>query len=144
MTDEFEEILSELGIDDAEYAVVDEANSSPTDLESPIHEIELLGASPYAGLKIRYGKVSLTPSGDPDSEEGSATMSFDYEVTNVEEERAAALEESEHFQNYIGELLHYIIVKSFQTGDYRIGGSSDTTDSAGTPDTDDDTEESSP
>lgn len=141
MTDEFEDILSELGIDEAEYTIVEEAKSSPTDLESPIHEIELLGGSPYAGLKIRYGKVSLTPSGDPDSGEGSATMSFDYEVTNVDEDRAKSLEDSEYFQKYVGKLLHYIIVKSFQTGDYKIGGS-DTTDS-GAPDSDDNTEESS-
>jgi hypothetical protein len=123
LTDEerqaYEEIIEEIGIKDSDFEVVDPAEEVDTELEDPIHEIQIKADNSYKGLKIRYGKITITPEGD---EDGSATMSFDYEVTNVDDDEKSKLEKDEEFTNFAGRLLHYIVVQSFRTGEYRIGG----------------------
>lgn len=121
MSTEYADIIEELGIKDSDYCIVDPEESVPTDLDSPIHEIEITADNPWKGLRVRYGRVTLTPS-DEANQTGEATLSFDCEVTNVEEEIASEIDKDEDLGEFLGRMLHHIIIKSFETGDYRIGG----------------------
>lgn len=121
MSTEYADIIEELGIEDSDYRIVDPEDNGLTDLDFPIHEIEITADNPWKGLRVRYGRVTLTPSGEVD-QTGEATLSFDYEVINVEEEIASEIDKDEDLGGFLGRMLHHIIIKSFETGDYRIGG----------------------
>lgn len=122
---EIDHILSEIGISDDDYEVLDPENAGDTDPQ--FSEIVLRGENEWKGARIRYGTVSAKVSDEVDDGSGDvyATLSFDYQVTNATEELALQLEKDEEFNDYVGRVLHHIILTSFDSGDYRIGKPSD-------------------
>jgi len=128
MTDdqELEEIISEIVVTDDDFMYVEEAQG---DDYNPGATAKIrLKREPFDGTIIRYLEVTVTPEGNDD---GSAKMSFEYEITSSKAGNAKELEQSDEFNEFIGKLLHFIIIRSFQTGEYKIGS-----------DSNDDTEES--
>lgn len=130
---ETQEILEEIGITDSDFQYVDdEQGEDPPDTTAKIR----LMSDPYRGTIIRYNRVYITP--DPDGD-GNVTMSFEYTICNALDSEKQQLEESSEFQDFIGRVLHYIIVRSFQTGEYKIGSRTD--DDQSDSDSDNDLEE---
>lgn len=95
--------------------------------ESDFSEIRIHGNHGWDGVQIRYGAVSAVEQPDSDN----AKLTFDFFVTNRDENTAANLEHDPGFQQYAGDILVHIITTAFEQGEYRIG-----------PDRDDNSEES--
>ena len=129
---EMEEILDEIGVTESDFQYVDDdQGEDPPDTTAKIR----LTREPFSGIIIRYNRVTINPESEG---RGEATMSFDYQLCNATESEQAELEKSDEFNQFIGKVLHYIIVRSFQSGDYKIGSR---TDDQSNPDSDDDFEE---
>ena len=110
-----------LEVNEMDYEVV-----PPLEGESPdsMYEI-LLKKEPWTGVRIRYGSVtvSVDEEAEMNGEDVEATLNFDYDVIAGESE---LVEDIENLDQYAGQILHHIILTSFETGDYRIGGDNNT------------------
>lgn len=74
----------------------------------------------YEGVVYCYGKVTAKVVDEgSDEEDGFANLSFQYQI--IDEGDHEGLEQSEEFNNYIGDVLVHIIEDSFATGKYKIG-----------------------
>jgi hypothetical protein len=67
--------------------------------------IKLRNGSPYAGVIVVYGTVSIKESEELDI----ATLSFSYNIQDAGDYNVDELEGSEEFKNYLGDLLQSII-----------------------------------
>ena len=85
--------------------------------ESEFTEIRINGDHGWNGIQIRFGTVSAEE--EPNSDR--AKLSFDFFVTNRDENTAANLERDPGFQQYVGDILVHIIESAFEQGEYRIG-----------------------
>lgn len=96
------------------------------------YTLELI-TEPYLGTKYQYGNVRMRVETDENGEE-YGKLSFTWQLIEGDE----ALTESADFQNYIGDILNFIIQDAFDTGEYNIGEKSNES----TVDSNDDSEES--
>ena len=67
--------------------------------------IKFRNDSPYSGVVVVYGTVSIKESEELDS----ATLSFSYNVQDAGQFNVDELESSEEFKNYLGDVLSSII-----------------------------------
>mgnify|MGYP003628322286 CR=1 FL=1 len=102
------------GISEYDYSFVENDSSE-------FYGIKLKGSSPYAGVVVVYGTVSIKESEDADF----ATLSFSYNVQEPGTFNADELEKSEEFKNYLGDLLSVIINTHVEE---KSGNSESTTD----------------
>lgn len=100
-----------------DYEYVDDPNMD----ESYVSEIRITADNAWNGVQFRYGRISARVIDDDQAE-----LSYELTVTNKQEPEATEIEENEEFQNYVGDILHHILDKAFNNGDYRIGGNDDT------------------
>jgi len=124
---EFDEIIREIGISDSDFQYLDrdvEGADDPDAVDSTMDTtVKIrLKREPYSGIVIRYGRVSLAPPADEGSDE--AIMNFDYEIVRTDDD-TDEVELTDQFDEFIGRVLHYIILRSFQTGEYKIGRTTD-------------------
>jgi len=85
-------------IEPTEYAYVENDSSE-------FWGIKFKNDSPYSGVVVVYGTVSIKESEELDS----ATLSFSYNVQDSGPHNVDELESSEDFKNYLGDILHSII-----------------------------------
>ncbi len=85
-------------IDSTEYTYVENDASE-------FWGIKFKNDSPYSGVVVVYGTVSIKESEELDS----ATLSFSYNVQDAGPHNVDELESSEDFKNYLGDILHSII-----------------------------------
>ena len=89
-------------------------------VEKPTSELYSvrLKSGQWSGVIVTYGKVSLKVNEDKET----ATLSFQF---NVDEAPAPhnveILEESNDFNNHLGDILSHIIQNAFDTGNYKVG-----------------------
>lgn len=88
------------------------------------YTIELL-EDPHKGVKYQYGNVRLRLENEGEADEYARLM-FTWTLIDGDE----SLSEDEDFNNYIGEVLGYVIQDAFDTGNYNIGNNNDNTDSS--------------
>lgn len=67
--------------------------------------IKFRNISPYSGVIVVYGTVSIKESEELDM----ATLSFTYNVQDAGKYKIDELEKSEEFKNYLGDVLSSII-----------------------------------
>jgi hypothetical protein len=109
-------------ITDKDYSYVD--NSTTHDSQSNISEIRIDADNAWHGVQLKYGRVSAQVLENRDM----AQLSFEFNVTNQDEDVTKELENDTEFQTYIGDILTHIISSAFDNGDYRIGRDDDTDD----------------
>lgn len=90
-------------------------------LNDEFYTIELLKDN-YEGTKYQYGNVRMEVKKDTDGEE-YGQLSFDWKLIDGE----PSLENDINFQNYIGDILNFIILDAFDSGKYRIGDKDEST-----------------
>lgn len=90
-------------IDESDYTFVENDSSE-------FWGIKLRGGSPYAGVVVVYGTVSIKE----DENLGLATLSFTFNVQDAGEHNVDELDKSEEFKNYLGDLLSSIISDSIK------------------------------
>lgn len=125
---EFDEIINEIGITEADFEYLDrdvEGADDPDAVDSTMDTtVKIrLKRDPYSGIVLRYGRVSLAPPSDKGSDE--AVMNFDYEIVRTDDDAEPTDKINDQFDDFIGRVLHYIILRSFQTGEYKIGRDTD-------------------
>ena len=128
--DEFAEIIEEIGISDSDFEYLDHDVEGPDDPDAVDSTMDTtvkirLNREPYSGIVIRYGRVSVSAPEDEESDE--ATMNFDYEIIRTDDDPEVHLPDklTDQFDEFVGRVLHYIILRSFQIGEYKIGRSTD-------------------
>lgn len=87
--------------------------------EDDFYTVQLL-AGPYVGTKYQYGSVTAEVNEDTET----ATLAFKWTLIEGNED----LDSSAEFQNYIGEVLSYILEDAFDSGKYNMGSNDDTND----------------
>jgi len=107
-------------ITDKDYSYVD--NQGAYADKSEVTEIRIDADNAWHGVQLKYGSVTARTLDDQDM----AELSFDFNVTNQDEDVTKELENDTEFQTYIGDILTHIISSAFDNGDYRIGGDDDT------------------
>lgn len=83
---------------DNEYKIVEHPDSD-------FYAIQLIDPSPWAGVRFIYGTVSIKESPEIDM----ATLSFSYNINDPGDFDHDDLKEDEGFNNYIGEILGFIL-----------------------------------
>ena len=72
----------------------------------------------WSGVIVTYGKVSLKVNEDKEN----ATLSFQFKVDEAPAPHIVEiLEESNDFNNHLGDILSHIIQNVFDTGNYKVG-----------------------
>ena len=115
-------------VSNKDYSYVDPgfvANS-----EQALSEIRIDADNAWNGVQLKVSRIGARVGDD----EEFAELSFDFTVTNQDDDVTEELENDNDFQTYVGDILVHIIENAFEKGDYRIGRDDDT---------DDDTSESS-
>lgn len=79
------------------------------------YTLELI-TEPYLGTKFQYGNVRLKVETNENGEE-FGKLSFTWQLIEGDEELTTDAE----FQNYIGDILNFIIQDAFDSGEYNIG-----------------------
>ena len=90
--------------------------------EQAFSEIRIDADNAWNGVQLKFGRISARVLEETDE----AELSFDFNVTNQDEDVAKELEDDPDFQTYVGDILTHIIENAFEKGDYRIGGDNDT------------------
>jgi len=98
--------------------------------EQALSEIRIDADNAWNGVQLKVSRIGARVGDD----EEFAELSFDFTVTNQDDDVTEELENDNDFQTYVGDILVHIIENAFEKGDYRIGRDDDT---------DDDTSESS-
>ena len=94
----------------ADYAFVEK----PT---SELYSVKLKSGR-WSGVIVSYGKVSLKVNDDKET----ATLSFQFKVDEAPPPHdIEILEESNDFNNHLGDILSHIIQNAFDTGKYKLG-----------------------
>jgi len=97
-------------ITDTDYAFVEK----PT---SEMYSVRLKTGQ-WSGVIVTYGKVSLKVNEDKET----ATLSFQFKVDEAPAPHdVEILEESNDFNNHLGDILSHIIQNAFDTGNYKLG-----------------------
>ena len=97
-------------ITDSDYAFVEK----PT---SEMYSVKLKSGE-WSCVIVNYGKVSLKVNKD----EETATLSFQFKVDEAPAPHdVEILEESNDFNNHLGDILSHIIQNAFNTGNYKVG-----------------------
>lgn len=112
------------------YNITDETFKLVERAEDEFYTVQLL-EGPYKDVKYQYGNVRIKV--DESDYEEVARLMFTWQLVEGSDD----LVDDEDFNNYIGQVLQYIIQDSLDSGNYKIGGNDDDSDS-----TNDDTEES--
>ena len=89
-------------------------------VEKPASELYSvkLKSGQWSGVIVTYGKVSLKVNEDKES----ATLSFQFKVDEAPPPHIVEiLEESNDFNNHLGDILSHIIQNAFNTGNYKVG-----------------------
>ncbi len=76
----------------------------------------------YAGVIVTYGTVGLKTQ-----EDGSAKLSFQYNITESPKHNKKKLEGSDEFRNTLGDILSHIIESALESGKYKIGNGNKST-----------------
>lgn len=71
----------------------------------------------FKDTKYQYGNVNMSIEIDPDTGQDYGKLSFSWELIEGDE----SLKNSEEFENYIGDVLKFIIQDAFDSGEYKIG-----------------------
>ncbi len=87
--------------------------------------IKFKEGSPYAGVIVVYGTVSIKESKELDI----ATLSFSYNVQDAGQFNVDELEDSEEFKNYLGDVLSSIVNDSANERMEKNGYNESTTNS---------------
>ena len=114
-------------ITEKDYSYVDPrfvANS-----EQALSEIRIDADNDWNGVQLKISRISAQVGDD----EEFAELSFDFTVTNQDEDISRQLENDNDFQTYVGDMLVHIIENAFEQGDYRIGGDDDTDNDTSEP-----------
>jgi len=90
-------------IDENEYTFVENASAD-------FWGIKFKRGSPYSGVVVVYGTVSIKESQELDI----ATLSFTYDIQNAGDYNIDELEKSEEFKNYLGDVLQSIITDNIK------------------------------
>lgn len=88
-------------IDESQYTYVENPNSD-------FWGIKFRGDSPYSGVIVVYGTVSVKE----DKELDLATLAFSFDIQDAGIYNIDELNESEEFKNYLGHVLQSIISDS--------------------------------
>lgn len=97
-------------ITENDYAFVEK----PT---SELYSVKLKSGR-WSGVIVSYGKVSLKVNEDKET----ATLSFQFKVDEAPPPHdIEILEESNDFNNHLGDILSHIIQNAFDTGKYKLG-----------------------
>jgi hypothetical protein len=105
-------------IQESEYTYVENDSSE-------FWGIKFRESSPYAGVVVVYGTVSIKES----EELEIATLSFTYNVQDAGDFNVDELEKSEEFKNYLGDVLSSIINDSANERMEKNGYNESTTNS---------------
>jgi len=89
---------------------------------SNFYGIELTETSPWPGVVLVYGTVSIKESEGLDL----ATLSFTYNIQDPATYEADLLEKDEEFKNYLGDVLSHII--QFSMNEEKNGNSESAAD----------------
>jgi len=109
-------------ITEKDYSYVDPrfvANS-----EQALSEIRIDADNAWNGVQLKVSRIGARVGED----EEFAELSFDFTVTNQDDDVVEELENDTEFQTYVGDILVHIIENAFEQGDYRFGGDDDTND----------------
>jgi len=85
-------------------------------MEDSSHESFKITDGKYAGVVVTYGKVGLT---EPMDGGDNATLSFEYNLHETGIYEKDELENSDEFQQYLGDMLVHFIENSLD--DFKIG-----------------------
>lgn len=96
------------------YGLVDnvEFGESPT----AIYSIKIKDKK-YKNVVVSYGKIAL----NVEEGEGTARLSFKYQVDDPAKFDRKDLENDDDFNTYLGDLLSHIIQTALDTGNYKVG-----------------------
>jgi len=97
-------------------------------VDNPKHPIQgvRFKTGEYKDVIVMYGTVSIKESPELDM----ASLGFTFQVADPAEHTVDELEKSEHFKNYMGDVLRHIIINNLENDKAKIGNNieSDTTD----------------
>ena len=97
-------------ITEKDYAFVEKTTSE-------LYSVKLKSGE-WSGVIITYGKVSLKVNEDKET----ATLSFQFDIDEAPApHNIEILEESNDFNNHLGDILSHIIQNAFDTGKYKLG-----------------------
>jgi len=97
--------------------------------EQALSEIRIDADNAWNGVQLKVSRIGARVGDD----EEFAELSFDFTVTNQDDDVTEELENDNDFQTYVGDILVHIIENAFEEGDYRIGGDDDTNDDTSEP-----------
>ena len=80
--------------------------------------IKFRGDSPYTGVIVVYGTVSIKE----DPENNNATLSFNYNIQDAAQFNIDELESSEDFKNYLGDVLTHIVSNEMNQQELETNG----------------------
>lgn len=109
-------------VSNKDYSYVDPgfvANS-----EQALSEIRIDADNAWNGVQLKVSRIGARVLDESDE----AELSFDFSVTNQDDDVVEELENDTEFQTYVGDILVHIIENAFDNGDYRIGRDDDTDD----------------
>ena len=108
-----------LNITSADYALVENDASGFGDFYGV-----KLKAGKWKNVVVVYGKVTVKE----DTENDTATMSFNYAIQDPADYDIEELESNSDFNDYLGDLLNFIILDSLENKEAKIGNIEPTTD----------------
>ncbi len=108
-----------LNITSADYSLVENDGSSFADFYGV-----KLKAGKWKNVVVVYGKVTVKE----DKESDTAKMSFNYAIQDPANYDIEELESNPDFNNYLGDLLNFIVLDSLENKEAKIGNIESTTD----------------
>lgn len=78
----------------------------------------------YEGVVYCYGKVTAKVADIDENGDAHANLKFQYQVLESGDHDKDELEESNDFNDYIGDVLNHILQDAFENDKYRIGDES--------------------
>lgn len=110
-----------MAIREGDFSYVDDSVTGES--KSKTSEIRIDADNDWNGVQFRYGRISARVlEGD------EAELSYELTVTNQDPEKTEEIENHPDFQEYVGDILMFILDNAFENEEYRIGGDESTND----------------